>query len=62
MGAGASQCAMLSVCVREVYKLPGRKRGSSDGVRRKRRGKTLDEMEKTVAKKAKRKDTARIAK
>ena len=42
--------------------MPGRKRGSSDGVRRKRRGKTPGEMKATAAKKAKKKDTARIAK
>ena len=42
--------------------MPGRKRGSSDGVRRERRGKTPGDMEATAAKKAKKKDTARIAK
>jgi hypothetical protein len=62
MGAGASQCAMLSVCVREVSILPGRKRGSSDSVKRKRRGKTLGEMKTTLPKKAKKKDAARNAK
>ena len=62
MGAGASQCAMLSVCVREVSTLPGRKRGSSDGVRRQRRGKTPGEVNATVAKKAKKMDAARNAK
>ena len=62
MGPGASwvPCCLLSVP--EVRSLPGRKRGSSDGVRRQRRGKTPGEVNATVAKKAKKMDAARNAK
>ena len=61
-GPGASwvPCCLLSVP--EVRSLPGRNRGSSDGVRRKRSSKTPGEMEATVAKKARKMDAARNAK